>query len=176
MRFVAEELGAEVLAVPVQPAWQITGSLLAGWTAPVYRFIPGVTQSEGLFMAVLQKKGTPDGVCTRPDAVRRYAQAHRFIHVLSNGVPAYEQKGKEEIPSVAHALSISTPSEQFARVELSLELARRYLHRESFALPATAPRGFVVVTYQGHALGFMKNLGERANNLYPKNWAVRMTV
>lgn len=77
------------------------------------------------------------------------------------------------IPSVAQALSIATPVDAYPRVELSLEQARRYLHRESFALPPDSPRGFVVVTYQGYALGFMKNLGDRANNLYPKNWAIK---
>ena len=173
VRFVCDELGARVLPVPTAPEWDITGSLLAGWEQPVYRFIPGITKSEGLFMAVLQKNGMCDSVVPRSEAVRRYAHGHKLIHVLSDGVADYEQKGKEKIPSAAQALSIATGREQFARVELSLEQARRYLHRESFALPPGTPRGFVVVSYRGQALGFMKNLGERANNLYPKNWAVR---
>lgn len=173
VRFIAEELGAEILAVPTQPSWQVTGSLLAGWNEPVYRFIPGITQSEGLFMAVLRKKGMPATPAMLPGSARRHAQTHRLIHVLSDGIPAFEQKGKEQIPSVAHALSLSTPPDAYPRAELTLEQAQRYLHRESFALPVTTPKGFVVVTYQNHPLGFMKNLGERANNLYPKNWAIR---
>ena len=55
VRWIAEELGAELLAVPVRPEWQITESLLGGWNQPVYRFIPGTTRSEGLFMAALRK-------------------------------------------------------------------------------------------------------------------------
>ena len=173
VRFIMQELGAEIVPVPTNPAWQITGSLLSGWNEPVYRFIPGITQSEGLFMAVLRKKGTPTAPAMLPAAARRHAQAHRLIHVLSDGLPVFEPKGKEKIPSISHALSLSTPPDVYPRAELTLAQARRYLHRESFVLPAGTPKGFVVVTYQNHPLGFMKNLGERANNLYPKNWAIR---
>ena len=173
VRFIAQELGAEILAVPTQSAWNITGSLLTGWSEPVYRFIPGITKSEGLFMAVLRKKGTPAAPVLLPASARRYAQTHRLIHVLSDGIPTFEEKGKEKIPSVAHALSLADDLPNYPRAELSLEQARRYLHRESFPLPADTPKGFVIVTYQHHPLGFMKNLGDRANNLYPKNWAIR---
>ena len=48
----------EVVPVAVRPEWHVTGSLLPGFTAPVYRFIPGITRTEGLFMCVLRKRGT----------------------------------------------------------------------------------------------------------------------
>lgn len=44
---------------------------------------------------------------------------------------------------------------------------------EAVALPADCPRGYVVVAYRNHPLGFVKNLGNRANNLYPKEWRIR---
>ena len=173
VRFIAEELGAEILPISIKPDWQITGSLLAGWQEPVYRFIPGVTQSEGFFIALLRKKGALPAHVMSPGSARRHAQANRLIHLLSDGVPAFEQKGKEQIPTAAQALSLSLQVDEYPRVELTLPEAQRYLHRESLTLPAETPTGFVVVTYQNHPLGFMKNLGDRANNLYPKNWAIR---
>ncbi len=173
VRFIMEELGAEILPVPTDPAWQITGSLLPGWPQPVYRFIPGITTSEGLFMALLRKRGEDTTPALLPAFARRYAQGNRLIHLLSDGTNPPELKGKECIPSAAAALSIDLPPDAYPRVELSLEEAQRYLHRESLTLPPGTPKGFVVVTYQTHPLGFMKNLGERANNLYPKNWAIR---
>lgn len=173
VRFIVEQLGAEIVSVPISSEWNITGSLLPDWQQPVYRFIPGITRSEGLFMAILRKHGTPTLPPLLPASVRKHAVHQRFIHVLSDGIPTPEQKGKELVPSIAQALSLSTPPQAFARVELSLEQARRYLHREALILPAGTPRGFVQVTYQGQVLGFMKNLGDRANNLYPKNWAIR---
>ena len=172
VRFIAEELGAEILPVSVKPEWKITGSLLAGWNSPVYRFIPGITQSEGLFMAVLRKKGEHSGHNILPGSARRHAQTNRLIHLLSDGLPVAEQKGREKIPTTAQALSLCLDKNAFPHVELTLEQAQKYLHREVLVFPKDTPTGFVIVTYQGHPLGFMKNLGERANNLYPKNWAI----
>ncbi len=173
VRFIMEELGAEILPVTVKPDWKITGSLLKGWNYPIYRFIPGITRSEGLFMAVLRKTGEQNfGHNILPASARRRAQANRLIHLLSDGLPIAEEKGKEKIPTAAQALSLNLEKDAYPHIELKLEQARKYLHRETLILP-NAPQGFVIVTYKKHPLGFMKNLGERANNLYPKNWAIR---
>lgn len=173
VRFIMEELGADILPVPIKPEWQIIGSLLNGWNFPVYRFIPGITQSEGLFMAVLRKKGNHIGHSILPESARHYAQGNKLIHLLSDGNPVAEQKGKEQIPTTAQALSLNFAKDIYPHIELTLDQAQAYLHREALSLPAGAPQGFVVVTYMKHPLGFIKNLGERANNLYPKNWAIR---
>ena len=173
VRWICEELGAEILTVPVQPTWDITGSLLTGWNEPVYRFIPGVTQSEGLFMAVLRKTSDGPARATLPLSLRGQIKGNQLIHLLSDGIPQGERKGKDLIPTAAQALSLDLKPSEYPLVELSLEQARRYLHRETFPLPTGTPRGFVIVTYQKQPLGFMKNLGDRANNLYPKNWAIK---
>lgn len=173
VRWIAEELGADILSVPVSPEWQITGSLLTDWRQPVYRFIPGTTRSEGLFMAMLRKREGENTFSTLPSSLRVQLKKYPFLHLLSDGLPQPEVKGREQIPSVAQALSLSTQETAFPRVELPLEMALRYLHREGLVLPGGTPRGFVLVMYRGHPLGFVKNLGDRANNLYPKPWAIR---
>lgn len=172
VRFIAQELGAEVLPLAVPPAWQITGSLLENWNEPVYRFISGLTPSEGFFIAVLRKKGEVSNVPLLPDTLRRAAQKTSLIHLLSDGLAQPELKGKEKIPSAAQALSLNLPPQPYPRAELSLEQAQRYLRRETITLPKETPLGFVLVTYQQMPLGFVKNVGTRANNLYPKNWAI----
>ncbi len=55
VRFITETMGAEVLSVNVKNDWKITGSLLSDFKESVYRFLPGKTRGEGLFMAVLRK-------------------------------------------------------------------------------------------------------------------------
>ena len=55
IRWMLKEFDAEVLSVDVKPEWNITGSLLEGFNEPVYRFIPGISQGEGLFLCVLRK-------------------------------------------------------------------------------------------------------------------------
>ena len=46
---------AEVVPVDVKSEWNVTGALLEGFHEPVYRFIPGISRSEGLFVCVLRK-------------------------------------------------------------------------------------------------------------------------
>ncbi len=163
--WIAATLGAELLAVAVDARWGITSSLLPSFTAPVYRFIPGITRSEGLFVAVLQKTrgatGTP--------AVRH----RQRLRVVYDGRDMCAYRAHEGVPSAAEALYYALPAERFPRVALTRDDALRYLRRAPLLLDAAVPRGFVVVCYDGHPLGFVKNLGTRANNLYPAEWRIR---
>ena len=95
------------------------------------------------------------------------------LKVLSDGHPVGTQKGKNIIPAHAEALLINLPKDKYPFAELSKEDALKYLHHEAIVLDADVPKGFVVVTYQGHPLGFVKNIGNRANNLYPQEWKIR---
>lgn len=95
------------------------------------------------------------------------------LNVLSAGVPLYEAKGRDLVPCHALALSARLREEAFPRVELDFQQAIGYLRREAFALPDNTPRGYVVVCFRQTPLGFMKNLGNRANNLYPQEWRIR---
>ena len=73
----------------------------------------------------------------------------------------------------ALALSELLHPEAFPAVELTHPEAIRYLAREAITLPEGTPRGFVLVRYRGLALGFVKHLGNRSNNLYPQPWRIR---
>ena len=56
VRWIAETLGAEVLSPEIPEEWGITKTEVKGGTA--FRFFPHKIQGEGLFMALLQKKGS----------------------------------------------------------------------------------------------------------------------
>ena len=128
---------------------------------PEKRFIPGVDRGEGLFMAVLRKMSTDVTI------KRQNLQALRIIF------PSLTGEGRGGAPTHAEALSIATPQDKYPREELSREEALKYLHREALVLPEETPRGYVIVTYQNLPLGFVKNIGTRANNLYPQEWKIR---
>ena len=205
VKWICETLGAEIIPIEVREEWNITGSLLKGWDKPVYRFIPGTTKGEGLFMAVMRKKeaqpltrptdtlsprgeGDVSNECSKRKSSREKVissspQGERVsvgrvrglgcLRVLSDGHPVGTQKGKNIIPAHAEALLINLPKDKYPFAELSKEDALKYLHHEAIVLDAEVPKGFVVVTYQGHPLGFVKNIGNRANNLYPQEWKIR---
>ena len=61
----------------------------------------------------------------------------------------------------------------FPELELSEEDALLYLAKEAIPIPEGTPKGYVTVTYMRHPLGFIKNLGNRSNNLYPSEYRIR---
>ena len=97
----------------------------------------------------------------------------KHLRVKSAGIPlAYEKKGKY-IPHPALALSVQLRQEAFPKCELGLEDALTFLRAEALHLPENTPKGYLLVTYQHVPLGFVNNIGTRANNLYPSEWRIR---
>ena len=86
-----------------------------------------------------------------------------------------ELKGRDIVPTPSLALSGMFFHEAFPAVEVSYKNALAFLRKEALTLPADTPRGFVLLSFRGIPLGFVKNLGHRANNLYPPEWRIRTT-
>ncbi len=184
IQWIIDHFQAQVINIPVNPEWHITGSLLPSFSHPVYRFIPGITQGEGLFMAVLQNPLVPRSarlstygaqeLAKRLEPARSAFEPAKRLNCLHNGTSIQPTiKGKKVIPNHAESLSIATPKDKYPRVELSKDEALRYLRHEALILPPDTPRGYVIVTYAHLPLGFVNNIGTRANNLYPKEWKIR---
>ena len=152
VRWIIDTDDAEPLTIPTDPSWNITGSLLPGFDAPVYRFIPGITRSEGLFVCVLHKFGGTE--------VRRYEGA-RYDYRQMKGLSIL-------VPPLHHTPVPPT-------IDLPYSDALKYLRGEALVLPPGTPQGIVTVTYKGVPLGPVKNIGSRANNLYPKPWRIKTT-
>ena len=151
VRWIIDTYDAEPIMIPTETEWNITGSLLEGFDAPVYRFIPGITRSEGLFVCALVKRGVRSVEC----GVRNILRQNQHLKVISLLNP--------------HSTLHET------KVDLPYQDALRYLRGEALILPPDTPRGIVTVTYKGVPLGPVKNIGNRANNLYPKPWRIKTT-
>ncbi|MCI5559863.1 MAG: rRNA cytosine-C5-methyltransferase [Phocaeicola sp.] len=119
-------------------------------------------------------KGTFSAIPTIHEPL--YQSLTKYLYILHAGIPMACQKGKDLIPQQGLALSTSLSDTAFPYVELSYEKALTYLRKESFQLPEEVSKGFVLATYQGKPLGFLKNLGNRANNLYPNEWKIKSTT
>lgn len=95
------------------------------------------------------------------------------VRALTAGILLAEEKGKKLIPQHALAMSTALSPTAFYRQEVDRDTALAYLRREAITLPSDCPRGYVIVTYGSLPLGFVNNLGTRANNLYPEQWRIR---
>ena len=176
--WILRTLGGELLPVEVKPEWNITPSLLPELEGPVYRFIPGITRGEGLFMAVIRKAGSDNDSVNENDNRNdnrneiRNARLRKSSFQLSRAVmhpdilyPSPSVQGTKD------KASADAPTVPLTRMQ-----ALQYLHREALVLPPDTPRGIVIVTYRGLPLGYAKNIGSRANNLYPQEWRIRKQI
>ncbi len=74
------------------------------------------------------------------------------------------------IPEHALALSIMMNPSVFS-VELNLEQSLNYLRKNEITVTSNH-KGWALATYKGFHLGWMKMLGNRINNYYPKEWRI----
>lgn len=187
-------------------------------------FIPGVTQTEGLYMCALRKGDVQSCVLgsERSKAVKngkrrekgkvspavqgakeasrwvaksdefdfvmlggrvaavkkhwrdKYDLAEKKLRVMHAGIEIGISKGRDLVPSQSLALSTALAPGAFPCIDVDKDTALRYLRREAIELPQEMERGYVIVSYMGLPLGFLKNLGNRANNLYPQEWKIKM--
>ena len=224
VEWIAAELGADFVELPIKTDWNITRAVTGN--APVYRFLPGVSRGEGLFLAVLRKHGeaegclsatentnkkarkdkrrgskstkgaqpksaanrpiplrNPDNYTIRQHADALYAIPERWadtydaaesgLKVIHAGVCLGTEKGKDIVPDQSLALARALADDAFPRVEIGYNDAINFLRKEALTLPEGTPHGFVLLTYNGYPLGFEKNIGNRANNLYPQEWRIK---
>lgn len=164
IQWILDNFNCEVLPVSTSPEWHITGSLLKGFDQPVYRFIPGTSRGEGLFMAAM-RKGQEEGgkmIDKRSKKSNLLPPAPCSLPLALNILEPTFLNGLHEAADAP-------------RIEIARPQAISYLRREAITLPPDTPRGIVMLTYEGNALGLAKNIGNRANNLYPKEWRIRTT-
>lgn len=143
---IVNELGAERLPLPALPG-VVNG-----------HFYPHLIRGEGLYMALLRKPGDNGARSGLKARISSYKIAEEF-----------EMKGRDKIPTHALALRADFDASAWPQVEVSRDDALRFLHRDALILPYDAPRGLILLTYDGRPLGWVNNLGRRANNLLPKH-------
>ncbi len=96
------------------------------------------------------------------------------LKIVHAGISLAEIKGKDFIPTQALAFSNYLNKNTFNNVEIDYPTALKYLRKEAIVLSENTPKGYALLNYKNIPLGFVKNIGNRANNLYPQEWRIRM--
>lgn len=94
------------------------------------------------------------------------------VGVLYKGCEIGENiKGKTK-PAHALALYHRLQHQHTTRQEVDLPTALQFLRKEDFRFDA--PQGeWILITYKGVGLGWVKEVGNRLNNYYPKEWRIK---
>ena len=146
-----------------------------------HRFMPHKTKGEGFFIAGMRRRGEGHEVKGERYKVKGENRKNHSpltfnlspLKIIFPGIVLEE--GKEMIPTQALAMSTTLQQNAFPRWDLDKETALKYLRREAlYNISQAVPLGYVIVTYRNRPLGFIKNIGNRANNLYPQEWRIRM--
>lgn len=88
------------------------------------------------------------------------------LHVIYSGILTGDLMRDKLVP--AHALAMSNlPADTINRIKLDAKQSILYLQRKDLSI-VPAVKGWQLVTFQGHSLGWINVLTNRVNNYYPK--------
>ena len=102
----------------------------------------------------------------KSDLTAEFEHLFGYLYFVSPGINVAEIKNRP-IPSADSALSSDLNTGVFESRDVDTETALTFLRRESVSLPPDTPKGYVLITYRDIPLGWIKNLGNRSNNLLP---------
>lgn len=204
VQWLMDEFGAESIALPAESYPGVRGAIDS--SAHCYRFTPGAVRGEGLFLAAVRKPGdavhenfskkkskivaasapwlkNDADYCVVGDELRPAAHASfieavaKATKLLRGGIQTLADKKGNVTPAPEMAFSTALNADFFPKAELDYKTALAYLRGETVTtLPDGLPRGIMLFTYGGVPLGFAKNVGNRANNLFPDNMRLRLDI
>ena len=100
---------------------------------------------------------------------------NKELKTMHSGLLLGELKGSNFIPSASIAFSKKLNRDSAEVVEVDYQTAISFLRKDAITLP-NAARGHLLISYKGQSLGWVKNMGNRCNNLYPHEWRIRMKI
>lgn len=139
--------------------------------AHAVRLIPGLVHGEGQFCALLH---------ARPFVRATSAHEREMGSIRASSTPACSHsfpnvKANAPAASPDCPTSYALDRSRWPNVPVDKQTALNFLHGDSLVLP-DAPKGLLLLTYKDIPLGFVKNIGARCNNLYPKSRRIKMDV
>ncbi len=199
--WAAENLGAEVVpandapagVLPTEHGWSLVPGFVKGegqycavlrkhGETPVRRKTQGHRRKPALpaglaelFDRPVELKQRGDMIIAVPETIAQTAAELDILHPILSGTAVGVMKGRDLVPAADLALSAMLRKDAFARAEVDLGTALKYLHKDPVLLP-DAPKGLVLICHEGLPLGFVKNLGNRCNSLLPQDRRIRMNI
>lgn len=103
------------------------------------------------------------------------AFVEKQLRLLYKGCEIAESNGPKFRPLHAFALYANIRPQSEQSYEVDLPTALKFLKKEE--IPTFGKPGqWILIRYQGIGLGWCKNVGNRLNNYFPKEWRIRMNI
>ena len=206
VRWICEELGAEVLKLNVDESWNITNNQYG------YHFYQHLNRGEGFFLCVLRKNAETGGVRIKSAKGAKNsplpAVCKNWIIDISNysflqraaGVVAFPDAYVDILNTLDSNVKVVQAGTLVCTVkgkdvlpapELALSVIMNRKNFSSYNLHwneaisflkrealclSSCEKGWILVCFRNVPLGWCKNLGNRSNNTYPAEWHVRMAA
>lgn len=97
------------------------------------------------------------------------------LKIILAGIELGSEKKKGFVPSHELALSVAFNQETYPQIELNGNDALKFLKKEDIKVEGMED-GWIIATYKKVPLGWLKKIGNRTNNYYPKEWRIRMNI
>ncbi len=109
-------------------------------------------------------------------STEKFMQVAEALYVLHLGVEVGEliRDDLKPSPTIVYSNFISKNSFEF--LELNQLDALKFLKRENIILPSGAKKDWLIFTFKKVNIGLAKNIGNRINNYFPKEWVIRMAI
>lgn len=191
LKWLSQQNDVEFIDLPSFPGVQET--------KPGYRFLPHKVNGEGFFIAAIRKLSKENSIKIKSTTIKpskinpgwlrgdiQYVELNNLLLAVpeedlppltfvSRGMAVATIMRNKLVPEHAVSLAVGLQEDAFPVINLPKEEALKYLAKETI-MPTTQERGFAIVSYEGSNLGFVNQLGNRLNNLYPSNWRIRMNI
>ncbi|GAB3653418.1 rRNA cytosine-C5-methyltransferase [Echinicola sediminis] len=108
----------------------------------------------------------------RKEWERHFEHIASVLSIKYFGIELGKLNKDQFIPTHDWAMSMLS-KERYPSHEVNLEDALAYLRKEDLNLDIPG-EGWILLTFEKLPLGWIKNIGNRINNYYPKEWRIRM--
>jgi 16S rRNA C967 or C1407 C5-methylase (RsmB/RsmF family)/NOL1/NOP2/fmu family ribosome biogenesis protein len=116
-----------------------------------------------------------DRIYAFPGDYNDYLTLSKSLRFIKQGTAVCSVKRTDFLPDHELAMSVYLKKGSFPILNLDTAQALAFLRRDSLALN-DAPRGWTSVSFNNVIIGFLNNIGNRANNYYPVDWRIRMNI
>jgi 16S rRNA C967 or C1407 C5-methylase (RsmB/RsmF family)/NOL1/NOP2/fmu family ribosome biogenesis protein len=113
--------------------------------------------------------------CLPKHAEQDYQQLKTLLNITHAGTTLGRMKQNIFIPSPELAWSLDVRKENFQCIAVDGQTALQVLKGQT-QFDLKAANGYCLITYEGIPFSFLKKIEKRFNNLYPKNWYIRMRI